>query len=106
MFLANIVSQLVAFCGSIFYVRLLGQTQFGIYTFAYTIISFFLLVNGFGAASGVLQFVSRQNDDTIRLSYLKYSIILGAVFNCLLSVGIFAKGNSIKSIISKICNFD
>ena len=93
VFLANVVSQLVAFCGSIFYVRLLGQTQFGIYAFAYTIISFFLLVNGFGAASGVLQFVSRQNDDTMRLSYLKYSIILGIIFNCLLSVGIFVYAN-------------
>ncbi len=95
VFLANIISQLVAFCGSVFYVRLLGQTQFGIYTFAYTIISFFLLVNGFGAASGVLQFVSRQNNDTLRLSYLKYSIVLGIVFNCLLSVGIFAYANII-----------
>ena len=89
VFIANIVSQLVAFCGSIFYVRMLGVTQFGIYTFAYTIISFFLLMNGFGAASGILQFVSRASDDSTRLSYLKYSVIIGVIFNCILSIGIF-----------------
>jgi O-antigen/teichoic acid export membrane protein len=52
-------------------------------------------MNGFGAASGVLQFVSRANDDITRLSYLKYSIILGIVFNCGLSVGIFLYANLI-----------
>ena len=95
VFIANIVSQLVAFCGSIFYVRMLGVTQFGIYTFAYTIISFFLLMNGFGAASGILQFVSRASDDSTRLSYLKYSVIIGVIFNCILSIGIFLYANII-----------
>ena len=89
VFVANVISQLVAFSGSIFYVRLLGTHQFGIYTFSYTIISFFLLVNGFGAASGVLQFVSRASDNATRLSYLKQSVVLGIVFNSLLSIGIF-----------------
>lgn len=89
VFSANIISQLVAFSGSIIYVRLMGPHQFGIYAFAYTIISFFLLVNGFGAASGVLQFVSKAPNEQTGLSYLKYSIMIGILFNCLLSIGIF-----------------
>lgn len=93
VFLANIVSQMVTFCGSIFYVRLLGPSQFGIYTFSYTIISFFLLMNGFGAASGILQFVSRAPDNVTSLSYLKQSIIIGVIFNSALSIGIFIYAN-------------
>ncbi|MEN9390850.1 MAG: hypothetical protein RL017_147 [Pseudomonadota bacterium] len=89
VFVANIVSQLVAFSGSIIYVRLMGQQQFGIYAFSYTIISFFLLVNGFGAASGILQFVSKAQNTEIELAYLKYALKLGMIFNCGLSLGIF-----------------
>ncbi|MFN7094558.1 MAG: oligosaccharide flippase family protein, partial [Burkholderiales bacterium] len=86
VFFANIVSYLVAFCGSIIYVRLMGAHEFGIYTFSYNIISFFLLVNGFGAASGVLQFVSRTENKPLGLAYLKFSMRLGIVFNCFLSL--------------------
>ena len=85
VFSANFVSYLVAFCGSILYARLLGQHDFGIYAFSYNIISFFLLVNGFGAASGVLQFVSKAHDDREQKAYLRLSFTLGIIFNVLLS---------------------
>jgi O-antigen/teichoic acid export membrane protein len=89
VFSANMISYLVAFCGSIAYARLLGVHDFGIYAFSYNIITFFLLVNGFGAASGVLQFVSRSSaNPALQLSYLKYSFKLGLSFNVLLSIGI------------------
>lgn len=82
------ISYLVAFCGSITYARLMGVHDFGVYSFSYNIITFFLLVNGFGAASGVLQFVSKSSDYNEQLSYLKYSIKLGIGFNFLLTIGI------------------
>jgi len=85
-FSANFVSYLVAFCGSILYARLLGKTDFGIYAFSYNIISFFLLVNGFGAASGILQFVSRACDDGEQQAYLRLSFTLGIIFNAILSI--------------------
>lgn len=88
VFSANMISYLVAFCGSIAYARLMGVHDFGVYAFSYNIITFFLLVNGFGAASGVLQFVSSSSNSDLQLSYLKYSIKLGISFNLLLSIGI------------------
>jgi len=88
VFSANMVSYLVAFCGSIAYARLMGVHDFGVYAFSYNIITFFLLVNGFGAASGVLQFASRSSNSDLQLSYLKYSLKLGIGFNILLSIGI------------------
>jgi O-antigen/teichoic acid export membrane protein len=89
VFIANSFSYFVTFCASIAYARLLGTYNFGIYSFCYSIITFFLLVNGFGAASGILQFVSKSSEHTEQLSYLKYSIKLGILFNLGLSIIIF-----------------
>lgn len=82
---ANIFSYFVAFCGSIIYVHMLGETSFGLYTFSFNIISFFLLVNGFGAASGILQYVSRNDNEDIRQNYLRFAFQTGTLFNILIS---------------------
>lgn len=97
VFSANMLSYLIAFCSSIVCARLLSLHDFGIYTFSYNIITFFLLINGFGAPSGILQFVSRITNHKEQLSYLKYSIKLGLSFNFLLALGIiiYAVGFSI-----------
>ena len=90
VFIANIFAYFVAFCGSIIYARLMGRHDFGVYSFAFNVVSFFLLVNGFGVASGILQYVSKSKNPELQLSYLKFSIKVGAIFNSLLSIGIFS----------------
>lgn len=87
---ANLFSYLIAFSGSVIFVRLLGKTEFGLYTFAFGIISLFLLVNGFGAASGVLQYVSRAKSEQERLGYLSFAFKSGVGFNLLISALIIA----------------
>lgn len=87
---ANIFSYLIAFSGSVIYVRMLGKTDFGLYTFAFGIVSLFLLVNGFGAASGVLQYVSRAKNDAERLGYLSFAFIAGISCNAIISILIVA----------------
>ena len=86
---SNIFSQLIAFGGTIVYARLLDIKQFGLYSFSYSIISFFLLFNGFGAASGILQYVSKANNQENKLGYLRFSFKLGILFNSCLSIIIF-----------------
>jgi O-antigen/teichoic acid export membrane protein len=83
---ANIFSYFIAFSGSVIFVRLLGKTEFGLYTFAFGIVSLFLLVNGFGAAAGVLQYVSRAKSEQERLGYLHFAFKSGALFNLLISL--------------------
>ena len=90
VFVANFFSYLVAFCGSIAYARLMGKYEFGLYSFAFNIVSFFLLVNGFGCASGILQFVSRTADAKLHLAYFRYAVIMGWIFNGGLSLLIMA----------------
>lgn len=87
---ANIFSYLIAFSGSVIYVRILGKIDFGLYTFAFGIVSLFLLVNGFGAASGVLQYVSRAKNDAERLEYLSFAFIAGVSCNAIISILIVA----------------
>lgn len=87
---ANIFSYLITFCGSIIYVRLLGKHDFGVYTFAFNIISLFLLLNGFGAASGVLQYVSRAKDQFERVAVLQFAFKVGIFFNLLIALFIIA----------------
>lgn len=82
---ANIFSYFIAFCGSVIYVRLLGKTDFGLYTFAFNIISLFLLINGFGAASGILQYVSRAQSEEERIGYLNFAVQSGGLFNFAIS---------------------
>lgn len=86
VFISNIFSYLVAFCGSIIYVRMLGKEEFGIYTFAFGIVSLFLLVNGFGAASGILQYVSRSRDGVEQKAYLNFAFRSGILFNLLIAI--------------------
>lgn len=88
--LANIFSYFIAFSGSVIYVRLLGKSDFGLYTFAFNIISLFLLVNGFGAASGVLQYVSRARNQEEQLNYLRFAFHGGMIFNLVIGVLIVA----------------
>lgn len=83
---ANLFSYLIAFSGSVIYVRLLGKAEFGIYTFAFGIVSLFLLVNGFGAASGVLQYVSKAKSDVERSGYLNFAFRSGILFNLAISL--------------------
>ncbi len=84
--IANLFSYLITFCGSIIYVRLLGKTEFGLYAFAFGVVSLFLLVNGFGAASGVLQYVSRAKSDDEKLAYLHFAFRSGMIFNFLIGI--------------------
>lgn len=83
---ANLFSYLIAFSGSVIYVRLLGKAEFGIYTFAFGIVSLFLLVNGFGAASGVLQYVSKAKTASERDGYLNFAFRSGFFFNLVISL--------------------
>ncbi len=87
IFLASIFSYFVSFAGSIVYARLMGAYDYGVYSFAFNVISIILLVNGFGAASGILQYVSKHYENPqMQLSYLKLGITNGFGFNLVLSI--------------------
>ena len=52
VFGSNIINQVIAFLSGIILVRILSKAEYGIYSYAYNIINFFLVFNGFGGSIG------------------------------------------------------
>lgn len=85
---SNIATQLLAFVTGILLVRLLNKSDFGLYSYATSILNIFLLFSGMGAASGILQFASKNPADKPenRDAYFKYGIKIGLIFNLVLLI--------------------
>ena len=84
---ANCIAQLVTFGGMIIYPKLLSAKDFGLYSFCYNLISLFLLFNGFGVTSSILQYVSKNyTNKPLQLKYLKKSFYVGMLFNLFITI--------------------
>ena len=68
---------------------MISKERYGIWSYANNILSFFLLFEGLGVASGLLQFASSSKSQEEKLSYLKYALFVGTTFNLILAVIIF-----------------
>ncbi|MCM1157281.1 MAG: oligosaccharide flippase family protein [Bacteroidales bacterium] len=85
IFGANTINQIIAFASSFILIRILSKAEFGIYSYAFNIYSFFALVNGFGMESACLQKCSEiARDDEKTDSYMKFAILFGSGVNFLL----------------------
>ena len=62
IFSSNVVNKILQFGISIVIVRIISKELFGAWSYANNILSFFLLVNGLGVSSGLLQFSSAARD--------------------------------------------
>lgn len=88
VFGSNIINQIIAFLSGIILVRILSKAEYGIYSYAYNIINFFLVFNGFGAASGLLQTCSEITDDSLRMKYYKLANRIAFLFDIFLIAGL------------------
>lgn len=88
IFSSNVVNKILQFGISIVIVRIISKELFGAWSYANNILSFFLLVNGLGVSSGLLQFSSAAKDKKLKVSYLKYALSIGIIFNVVLSITI------------------
>lgn len=87
---ANFINYVLVFLLNIFIVRLLPKQEFGYYSYAYNIVSLFLIFNGFGISAGILQFCSETEKS--RNEHYKFGLKYGVAVNGLLSIflGIYA----------------
>lgn len=84
---SQVINNIIAFCSSIFITRLLTKSDYGIYSAANNTISIFMLLNGLGTISGMLQFGSEAYNDTKKKnSYLRYGFRIGNIFNIVTTV--------------------
>ncbi|WP_052463546.1 oligosaccharide flippase family protein [Thermotoga caldifontis] len=89
IFSANVANKIIQFGTSIVVVRIVSKEIYGQWSYANNILNFFLLLSGLGVASGLLQFASSSANAIDKLSYLKYSLRVGASFNLIIAVTLF-----------------
>jgi O-antigen/teichoic acid export membrane protein len=86
---SNFINKVISFGIGIVLSRILSTKLFGTYTYAQTILNTFLLFQGLGAVSAILQYCSETDNEEKKLSYLKYGIKIGMVSNLIISILIF-----------------
>lgn len=90
IFSANLINRIIQFGISVVIARIISKESFGQFSYALNILNFFLLLDGLGVSSGLLQFGSKTKEHSEALSFLKFSLLVGASFNILLALSIFA----------------
>ncbi|WP_163239075.1 flippase [Clostridium sporogenes] len=86
IFGSDFINKFIGFGISIVLPRIISIDLFGQYTYAQTILTTFLLLNGLGATSAILQYCSEDYEEDKKLSYLKYGIKIGMISNLVISI--------------------
>lgn len=87
IFGANTVNQVFAFASNFILIRILSKGEYGIYSYAFNIYSFFALAIGFGMESACMQVCSEKMKTTKMVDqYMKFGIMFGSCFNIVLGI--------------------
>ncbi len=90
IFGASTVNKVLSVVLSFVLVRLLSKADYGVYAYAYNIASFFIIFNGFGVASAILQICSEMFDQKGKfLGVFYYGYRWGVVIDLAMGVCIF-----------------
>lgn len=85
IFGASVFNKVFSFISGTLVVRFISKGEYGIYSYAYNQLSFFLLATGMGVASGILQVCSEEADHVQRREQVyRYGCLVGVGFNILL----------------------
>ena len=91
VFGSSVINKILSFLCSILVVRIVDKTDFGIYSYANNILSFFLVFTGLGMVSGLLQLCSEEHEEpSIRTKLFCYGCRIGSGFNLLIGFVILA----------------
>lgn len=97
IFASNIIINIINFLNGIILVRIVSKEEYGIYTYANNILSFFLLLSGMGLVTGVFQLCSESSQDKNKqLDIYYYGQKIGTFFNLLIAVVILVISQSVK----------
>ncbi|MBV4430947.1 oligosaccharide flippase family protein [Clostridium tyrobutyricum] len=88
IFSATFFNKIIQFGIMMFLTRVLEKSLYGKLSYAQTILNIFLVLDGLGMASSFLQYGSMQKMEDKKLSYFKYSVKIGSVFNALIALAI------------------
>lgn len=87
VFGAGTINKIMSLCSSIFVVRVLSKEDYGMYGYVVNIINIFMLSNGLGTITGMLQFGCMAGDDTQkRNAVFRYGMRIGIIANAVISI--------------------
>lgn len=89
IFSASVINKIIQFCATMIFIRFLSKEQYGQYSYAENILNIFLLSNGLGVTSAILQYTSENISYKKKIGYLKLSIKYGLSFNIFLAIVVF-----------------
>lgn len=91
IFGASTINKVITALVSIILVRILSKTDFGMYAYVANIASFFILFNGLGAASAVLQLCSEKHDSPRMMQAIyRFAIKAGCIADVVFCIAIVA----------------
>lgn len=85
VFGAGTVNKIVSLCSSIFIVRILSQDDYGMYGYVINIVNMFMLFNGLGTLTGLLQYGSMTDNIKKRNVFFHYGMKVGILTNLAVS---------------------
>lgn len=89
IFTSSVINKIIQFCSGVILIRFLAKEEYGQYSYAQNILSLFLLVEGLGVCSGLLQYASENRTCEKRLGYVRLSLRYGGCFNAVLGATVF-----------------
>lgn len=95
IFGSSTINKVIGFASTWVIVRLISKMEYGVYSYAYNLYSFFLILSGMGIASAFLQLGSETADVTEKEKLYRFSMRFGLTINVALAliialVGLFA----------------
>ncbi|MBQ9342435.1 MAG: oligosaccharide flippase family protein [Lachnospiraceae bacterium] len=85
VFGAGTVNKIVSLCNSLFIIRVLSQDDYGMYGYVINIVNMFMLFNGLGTLTGLLQYGSMAESRDKRNGFFYYGVRVGLITNLLSS---------------------
>ncbi len=93
--IANCIEAGLSFIGTVLWVKILTKSEYGLYTYAWNIVSVILIFNGMGIESGTLQVASETKDELKKKQICEYGLKVGLVFDIILVFAIICIGEFI-----------
>lgn len=86
IFSSSVINKIISFASGIVLVRIISKGDYGVFSYANNILSFFILASGMGALSGVLQMGSESDDAEKRKNIYSYGCKVSFFSNIVLTV--------------------
>lgn len=90
VFGSSTINKVIGFASGIILVRIISKSDYGVFSYANNILSFFLLASGLGASFGVLQMGSEESDPSRRINIYNYGSYVSFYSNIIIGIIILA----------------